>query len=87
MVLEQLDTHMQRDKTGLEPMPHTKINSKWNKQPDVRAATVQQLPENTGRTGDITQRKTNCPAWAWLWGPSPAPQNENTQEKIFMTLS
>ena len=53
--------------------PHTKINSKWIKDLNVRPETIELLEENIGRTlDDINQGKI-------LYGPPPRVMETKTK--------
>ena len=53
-------------------MPHTKINSKWIKDLNVRPETIKLLEENIGRTlDDINQSK--------IYDPSPTVMEIKTK--------
>ena len=55
--------------------PHTKINSKWIKDLNVRSETIKLLEENIGRTLDaINQSKI-------LYGPPPRVTEIKTKVK------
>ena len=52
--------------------PHTKINSKWIKDLNVRTETIKPLEENVGRTLDINQSKI-------LYDPPPTVMEIKTK--------
>ena len=74
MELGELDRYMQKKKLDHLLIPHTRINSKWIKDLNVRPQTIKILEENIrGKISDIAGRN-------FLSGVSP--QARETKEKI-----
>ena len=73
MVLGKLDSYMYKNEIRTLITPHTKINSKWIKDLNVRPETVKLLEENIGRRlDDINQSKI-------LYDPPPGVMEIKTK--------
>ena len=100
MVLGKLDSYMKRMKSEHFLTSHTKINSKWIKDLNVRPQTIKLLEENTGRTLDginqskilydpplrVTEIKTNVNKWVLIKLKSFSTAKE-TRSKLKRQLS
>ena len=77
MVLGKLNSYMEKNEIRNSLIPHTKINSKWIKDLNVRPDTIKLLKENLGRTlFDI-----NC-SNTFFWGGGVSPRVMETKAKI-----